>query len=117
MVPTRLEMWRQPVTFNIVMVNHIVNLKHIVAALGLWVLLAGISFAQSALPQTEELLEKLRNAPVEDVSRIEREVQTAWSRSGSATIDLLMKRGREAMQAGDIKLAIEHFTALTDHAP
>ncbi len=117
MVPTRLEMWRQPVTFNIVMVNHIVNLKHIVAALGLWVLLAGISFAQSALPQTDELLEKLKNAPVEDVSRIEREVQTAWSRSGSATIDLLMKRGREAMQAGDTKLAIEHFTALTDHAP
>ncbi len=99
------------------MVNHIVNLKHTVAALGLWVLLAGTCFAQSTLPQTGELLDKLRNAPAEDVSRIEREVQTAWSRSGSATIDLLMKRGQDALQAGDVKLAIEHFTALTDHAP
>ena len=99
------------------MVNHIVNLKHTVAALGLWVLLAGTCFAQSTLPQTDELLDKLRNAPAEEASRLEREVQTAWSRSGSATIDLLMKRGQGALQAGDIKLAIEHFTALTDHAP
>ncbi len=28
-----------------------------------------------------------------------------------------MKRGQGALEAGDIKLAIEHFTALTDHAP
>src|SRR5690606_16678794 len=27
------------------------------------------------------------------------------------------KRGREAMEAGDLKAAIEHLTALTDHAP
>ncbi len=32
-------------------------------------------------------------------------------------MDLLLKRGRDAMDAGDIPLAIEHFTALTDHAP
>lgn len=117
MVPTRLEMWRQPVTFNVVMGNHIVNLKHTVAALGFWVLLAGTGFAQSAPPQAQDLLDKLRDAPAEEASRIEREVQTAWSRSGSATIDLLFKRGRDAMQAGDTRLAIEHYTALTDHAP
>jgi tetratricopeptide (TPR) repeat protein len=117
MAPTRLEMWRQPVTFTLVMVNHIVNLKHTVAALGFWVLLAGVSFAQSASPQAEKLLDKLRTAPAEEAARIEREVQTVWSRSGSATIDLLMKRGRDAMRAGDTKLAIEHYTALTDHAP
>ncbi len=117
MVPTRLEMWRQPVTFTLVMVNHIVNLKHTVAALGFWVLLAGVSFAQSASPQAEKLLDKLRTAPAEEAARIERDVQTVWSRSGSATIDLLMKRGRDAMRAGDTKLAIEHYTALTDHAP
>jgi tetratricopeptide (TPR) repeat protein len=117
MAPTRLEMWRQPVTFTVVMVNHIVNLKHTVAALGFWVLLAGVSFAQSASPQAEKLLDKLRKAPPEEAARIEREVQTVWSRCGSATIDLLMKRGRDAMRAGDTKLAIEHYTALTDHAP
>ncbi len=117
MAPTRLELWRQPVTFTVVMANPIVNLKHIVTALGFWVLLGGLSFAQTGHPQAEALLEELRTAPATDVSRIEREVQTAWSRSGSATIDLLMNRGRDAMEAGDIALAIEHLTALTDHAP
>lgn len=32
-------------------------------------------------------------------------------------MDLLLKRGREAMEAGELSAAIEHFTALTDHAP
>lgn len=117
MEPSHLEKWRQPVTFNIVMVNHIVNLKHTVAALGLLVLLAGTCFAQSAPSQADELLEKLRSAPAEEAARIERDVQAAWLRSGSATLDLLLKRGSEALRAGDTKLAIEHFTALTDHAP
>lgn len=116
MVPTRLELWRQPVTFTVVMANHIVNLKHTVAALGFWVLLGGVSFAQS-MPQADALLDRLRAAPPAEAPRIEREIQTAWSRSGSASIDLLLKRGREAMQADDMALAIDHFTALTDHAP
>ncbi len=117
MVPTRLELWRQPVTLILVMANHIVNLKHTVAALGFWVLLAGVSFAQSQMPQAGELLDQLRTASDVDAARIERDVQTAWSRSGSATMDLLLKRGRDAMREGDTMLAIEHLTALTDHAP
>jgi len=32
-------------------------------------------------------------------------------------MDLLLKRGRDALEAGDTKAAIEHLTALTDHAP
>ena len=32
-------------------------------------------------------------------------------------MDLLLKRGQEALDKGDFRLAIEHFTALTDHAP
>ena len=32
-------------------------------------------------------------------------------------MDLLLKRGQEAMEAGDLEAAIEHLTALTDHAP
>ena len=32
-------------------------------------------------------------------------------------MDLLLQRGQEAMEAGDLDAAIEHFTALTDHAP
>lgn len=117
MVPTHLEMRRQPVTFTVVMANRIVNLKHTVAALGFWVLLGGMAFAQSTMPQASELLERLRAASPQEAPRIVRDVQTVWSRSGSATMDLLLKRGRDAMQDGDIYLAIEHLTALTDHAP
>ncbi|WP_308422203.1 tetratricopeptide repeat protein [Actibacterium pelagium] len=40
-----------------------------------------------------------------------------WSRSGSPTMDLLLSRGRDALEAGNTELAIEHLTALTDHAP
>jgi len=32
-------------------------------------------------------------------------------------MDLLLRRGRGALAAGNVEVAIEHFTALTDHAP
>jgi len=32
-------------------------------------------------------------------------------------MDLLLQRGRDAMEAGDTSVAIDHFTALIDHAP
>lgn len=47
----------------------------------------------------------------------ETEIHQIWSRSGSAAMDLLLKRGTEALDAGDIESAIFHLTALTDHAP
>jgi len=92
----------------------IVNLKHIVTALGFVLLLCGQTLAQRA---PAELFEQLQTAPPIEAKRIEREIETAWSRSGSPTMDLLLKRGREALEEDDIPLAIEHLTALTDHAP
>lgn len=50
-------------------------------------------------------------------SRSESEIRMAWSRSGSAPMDLLLKRGEDALDAGDPAAAVEHLTALTDHAP
>ncbi len=49
--------------------------------------------------------------------RTQADILREWSKSGSPAMDLLLKRGREAMEAGDLTAAIEHFTALTDHAP
>ncbi len=49
--------------------------------------------------------------------RVERQVVTEWSKSGSPAMDLLLQRGRDAMGEGDTDAAIEHLTALTDHAP
>ena len=50
-------------------------------------------------------------------SRAESDIRRAWSRSGSASMDLLLKRGEAALDSGDTTAAIEHLTALTDHAP
>ena len=91
-----------------------VNLKRHLTALGLSVLLCGTVSAQTA-PQ--DLLERLKTATEEEAPRIVREIETEWSRSGSASMDLLLRRGREAMEEGDFALAIDHLTALTDHAP
>ena len=49
--------------------------------------------------------------------RIEQEIWIEWSKSGSPAMDLLLERGRQAMNEGAPDLAIEHFTALIDHAP
>ena len=52
-----------------------------------------------------------------DWQRAEADIQREWSKSGSPAFDLLLMRGRAAMEAGDLQAAIEHLTALTDQAP
>jgi tetratricopeptide (TPR) repeat protein len=49
--------------------------------------------------------------------RTQADILREWSRSGSPAMDLLLKRGKDAIEAGDLAAAIEHLTALTDHAP
>lgn len=91
-----------------------VNLKRHLTALPALLLLSGMGFAEPASP---DLLEKLRTAPEGEARRIAKEVKIGWNRSGSAAMDLLLKRGREALEEEDYPKAIEHLTALTDHAP
>lgn len=47
----------------------------------------------------------------------ESDILREWSKSGSASMDLLLKRGEEALDRGEVMAAIGHLTALTDHAP
>lgn len=56
-------------------------------------------------------------ASAAEAKRYDRQLQALWSRSGSAAMDLLLKRGREAIEIEKTRAAIEHLTALTDHAP
>lgn len=65
----------------------------------------------------DALFAELAQPGREDWERIETEINRIWSRSGSPSMDLLLRRGNEAMQAEDLPAAIEHFSALTDHAP
>lgn len=48
---------------------------------------------------------------------IEEDIWAEWSKSGSDSMDFLLERGRRAMRDEDWKAAIDHLTALTDHAP
>ncbi|MDP3340857.1 tetratricopeptide repeat protein [Frigidibacter sp.] len=82
---------------------------------GLALLLAGPVAAQVA--DTEELLRELADPATEDWQRVESDLLREWSKSGSPSMDLLLQRGQEALEAGDPLAALEHLTALTDHAP
>jgi tetratricopeptide (TPR) repeat protein len=89
-------------------------LKCIVAALAL----AGAGSARAAdEAEMDELYRRLADPANAEWALAQSDILREWSRSGSPAMDLLLKRGREAMEAGDLDTAIEHLTALTDHAP
>ena len=73
------------------------------------------AFADDA--ELDALFESLQNASPDAVQQIEMQIHRIWSQSGSPAIDLLLERGRKAHAEGDFGLAIEHFSALVDHAP
>ena len=91
------------------------NLKYAVAALSATVLFSLPLAAQG--PTVEDMLSDLASVGPEEAARLEKEIRHRWSQSGSSAMDLLLKRGRNALQAGETDEAIEHLTALTDHAP
>ena len=82
-------------------------------------LLCGIPLLATAQEQSrvDELLDRLANPELRNWEVIEEEIYMLWSRSGSASADYLLGRGRAALDAGDLEEAYNHFTALTDHAP
>jgi tetratricopeptide (TPR) repeat protein len=73
--------------------------------------------AQAQTVILDDLFAKLATADDQASARIEQDIWREWSKSGSPAMDLLLQRGRDAMAAGDTDAAIEHLTALIDHAP
>ena len=65
----------------------------------------------------DTLFAELAEPGREDWSRVESEITRILSRSGSPAMDMLLRRGSDAIEAEDHRAAIEHLTALTDHAP
>jgi tetratricopeptide (TPR) repeat protein len=63
------------------------------------------------------LFEELADPGFKGWEEVEQKIWSEWSHSGSPAMDLLLERGRAAMEIGDWEAAIEHLTALTDHAP
>ncbi|SEL01855.1 hypothetical protein SAMN05421666_2773 [Roseovarius nanhaiticus] len=92
-----------------------INLNPAVAlCLALLLPAAGQAQDESRLDQ---MYEALRTAPADEAGRIGREIRLELSKSGSPAMNLLLKRGRDAIAGGDMGLAIEILSALTDHAP
>jgi len=85
--------------------------------LALALILGHPALALAQMAEIESLLDRLADPETEDWKPLERQIVREWSKSGSATMDLLLKRGREALDDGKHGVALEHFTALTDHAP
>ncbi|HKL06108.1 MAG TPA: tetratricopeptide repeat protein [Roseovarius sp.] len=83
--------------------------------------LAVVTFSLPAAGQDraplDDLFDRLEQAQPADARRAERDIEHAWAQSGSAAMDLLLDRGRDALEAGDSQAAIDHFSALIDHAP
>ncbi len=93
------------------------KLKCVAAAIVLAFLAGPVPASAQDSANLPDLLAQLRDPAQENWQRLEQQIMRAWSRSGSASADLLLFRGREALRTGDTAAAIAHFSALIDHAP
>nr|WP_106744732.1 tetratricopeptide repeat protein [Yoonia maritima] len=91
------------------------RIKRIVTALYLAV---GISLPAGAQEtMLNNLYQELLEADEGAYTRIEQQIVAQWDKSGSPAMDLLLRRGQDALRDGQVDAAVEHFTALVDHAP
>lgn len=91
------------------------SFKHFVAA---FVLLGHFAHPAAAQQATlDDLYADLFTAGEEEHESIANRIERRWQQSGSASMDLLYRRGSEALEEGEPGIAAEHFSALIDHAP
>ena len=102
-----------PVTFT-TMGTRLSKLYPVVTAL---LLTVGNSLPAAAQSSLDDMLLELREAKPAQATRLSREIERQWAQSGSTSLDMLLRRGREAMEQENVDIAIEHLTAVTDHAP
>lgn len=77
-----------------------------------------VSYAETLAEKAVQLDEMFVNLQTtEDWEAYEEKILIAFSQSGSAAMDLLLERGRNAMEMSDFPKAVEHLSALIDHAP
>ena len=91
-------------------------LKCTVASLLAVGLFAGPGWAVNEA-RLDDLYLQLKDAERTEAIRLAREIARELANSGSPAMNLLLKRGEDALEAGDLQAALDHFTALTDHAP
>ena len=91
-------------------------LNRIVAAVLPLFLTCAVAAAEDTA-KLDGLFERLKSAQAAEAGRIETDIWIEWSKSGSPALDLLLQRGRDAMEMGDTAQAIAHFSAVIDHDP
>ncbi len=79
--------------------------------------MVGNSLPLQAQEPVSGLLESLQSATKEESLRLDRQIKAEWSKTGSPSMNLLLRRGNNALEEDNIDAAIDHFRALTDHAP
>ncbi len=94
-------------------IKHILRYPIVAAIL----LTVGNTLPAAAQGDVPALLEQLQSAEPGQAAQIERELERTWAQSGSVAMNMLLERGRKSMEEQDFPTAIDHFTALTDHAP
>lgn len=92
-----------------------IRFKRAVAAFSAAVTFSLPCAAQDA--DLDTLFAQLRDPDLPNWQMVEQAIWQAWSSSGSPTADFLLERGRDALEEEDTRAAIDHFTALVDHAP
>ena len=97
------------------MVTQTLHFKCIVTALFLTVGISLPAFADETL--LDDLYQELAEADENTYAPVEQRIIAQWEKSGSAAMDLLLRRGKDALEEGEPRAAVEHFTALVDHAP
>lgn len=94
--------------------------KHSLAAAALALSFPVAAFAQGdgdGARDIDGLFADLRDPGLERWEPVENEIWQHWSQSGSPTADLLLQRGRDALEAEAPEIAVEHLTALIAFAP
>jgi tetratricopeptide (TPR) repeat protein len=107
-----------------------VNLRHLlkptVAAFVLTVTALQPSVAVSQeidaaeIAADSDLSRRMAELAVADFARAEQlagQIRHLWDASGSASADFLLRRTRKAIEVSEMEAAVEHATALVDHAP
>lgn len=80
---------------------------------------SGAASQQSDAPPSEVATQMLalRDADPAQAAQLADTIRRQWDQSGSATADYLLRRARNALELGAFQTALEHLTALVDHAP
>jgi len=104
--------------YLLIMKHGRIILNLVVAASLAFLPLAGVARAQDMpAADLDTLMAELARPDQERWMRIERQILREWGRSGSSVADYLFQRGQVALRGGQTEAAIDHFSAVIDHAP